>query len=281
VTPEQNYSWNYARAFTAQHRYWCWVTMPGRTLEDIQRSGEFLVHAIRTMYAAAGRRIAVMGHSQGGMSMRWALRFWPDTRAMVDDVIGMAGSNHGTRTLPCGGPRPTCPPADWQQSDKANFIAALNSGAETFAGISYTEIYSHTDEVVTPNASAATSSSSLHTGAGMISNIATQQICPLDVYEHLTVGTIDPVAYALAMDALDHPGPADPSRIRRSVCLQPVQPYADVTNVRTALEVLAAAPGLLTVSLPVNLVGAEEVSAEPPLRCYVFAAGCASAPAAG
>jgi hypothetical protein len=175
VTPEQNYSWNYARAFTAQHRYWCWVTIPDRTLEDIQRSGEFLVHAIRTMHAAAGRRIAVMGHSQGGMSMRWALRFWPDTRAMVDDVIGMAGSNHGTRTLPCGGLRPTCPPADWQQSDKANFIAALNSGAETFAGISYTEIYSHTDEVVTPNASAASSSSSLRTGAGMISNVATQR----------------------------------------------------------------------------------------------------------
>jgi hypothetical protein len=281
VTPEQNYSWNYARAFTAQHRYWCWVTMPDRTLEDIQRSGEFLVHAIRTMYAASGRRIAVMGHSQGGMSMRWALRFWPDTRAMVDDVIGMAGSNHGTRTLPCGGLRPLCPPADWQQSDRAAFIAALNSGAETFAGISYTEIYSHTDEVVTPNTSAAHSSSSLHTGAGMISNVATQQVCPLDVYEHLTVGTIDPVTYALVMDALGHPGPADPTRISRSVCLQVVQPYADVADVRTGLEVLRAAPGLLTVSLPVNLVGAEEVRAEPALRCYVFAAGCASAPAAG
>jgi hypothetical protein len=280
VTPEQNYSWNYARAFTAQHRYWCWVTMPDRTLEDIQRSGEFLVHAIRTMHAAAGRRIAVMGHSQGGMSMRWALRFWPDTRALVDDVIGMAGSNHGTRALPCGGLRPLCPPADWQQSATARFIAALNSGAETFAGISYTEIYSHTDEVVTPN-SRTESSSSLHTGAGAISNVATQQICPLDVYEHLTVGTIDPVTYALVMDALDHPGPADPARISRAVCLQVVQPYADLTHVSTALQVLAAAPGLLTVSLPVNLVGAEMVPAEPPLRCYVFAAGCAATPAAG
>lgn len=36
---------------------------------------------------------AVLGHSQGGMVMRWSLRFWPDTRAMVADVIGMAGSN--------------------------------------------------------------------------------------------------------------------------------------------------------------------------------------------
>jgi hypothetical protein len=281
VTPEQNYSWNYARAFTAQHRYWCWVTMPDHTLQDIQRSGEFLVHAIRTMHAATGRRIAVMGHSQGGMSMRWALRFWPDTRAMVDDVIGMAGSNHGTTALPCGGLRPECPPADWQQGSKAKFIEALNSGAETFAGISYTEVYSRTDEVVTPNSTAAGSSSSLRTGDGMISNVATQQICPLDAYEHLTVGTIDPVTYALVRDALEHPGPANPARISRSVCLQAFQPYADVANIRTGLEVLSAAPGLLTVSLPVNLVGAEMVPAEPPLRCYVFADGCASTPAAG
>jgi phage FluMu protein gp41 len=32
------------------------------------------------MYAMARRQIAIIGHSQGGMSMRWPLRFWPDTR---------------------------------------------------------------------------------------------------------------------------------------------------------------------------------------------------------
>lgn len=30
------------------------------------------------------------------MVPRWALRFWPDTRAMVDDVIGLDPSHHGT-----------------------------------------------------------------------------------------------------------------------------------------------------------------------------------------
>ena len=70
--------------------------MPMHTLNDIQVAAEYLVHAIRRMHRLSGRRIAVMGHSQGGMSMRWALRFWPDTRPMVDDVIGFAGSNHGT-----------------------------------------------------------------------------------------------------------------------------------------------------------------------------------------
>ena len=48
VTPEQNYSWNYERAFTAQGRPWCAVTMPQHTEADIQIAGEYLVYAIRT-----------------------------------------------------------------------------------------------------------------------------------------------------------------------------------------------------------------------------------------
>jgi hypothetical protein len=276
VTPAQNYSWNYERAFRAQHRAWCTVTMPFHTLGDIQTAGEYLVYAIRTMHARAGRRIAVMGHSQGGMSMRWALRFWPDTRKMVDDVIGVAGSNHGTSSaalsLPAGS---KLPPASLQQQAGSRFIKALNSGVETFTGISYTEIYTHTDEVVQPNNTAANSSSSLHGGGGMTTNVATQNICHGDIYEHLTVGTIDPTTYALVMDALTHAGPAQPARIGRTSCSKLYQPGVDPANVQNYLQILAGAPGLLAVSVPfVNLVGAPEVTKEPALRCYVYAQGC-------
>jgi len=276
VTPVQNYSWNYERAFRAQHRAWCTVTMPFHTLGDIQTAGEYLVYAIRTMHSRAGRRVAVMGHSQGGMSMRWALRFWPDTRAMVDDVIGMAGSNHGTSSAALAVPEGAkLPPASLQQGAGSKFIQALNSGAETFTGISYTEIYTHTDEVVQPNNTAANSSSSLHGGGGRITNVATQDVCHGDLYEHLTIGTIDPTTYALVMDALTHAGPADPARVGHASCSKLYQPGVDPTNVQTYLQVLMAAPGLLAVSVPfVNLVGAPEVSKEPALRCYVYATGC-------
>jgi hypothetical protein len=277
VTAAQNYAWNYERAFTAQGRPWCAVTMPHSTLIDIQTSGEYLVHAIRHEYAKAGRRIAVMGHSQGGMSMRWALRFWPDTRAMVDDVIGMAGSNHGTTVHDlCVVGLTNCVPAVWQQHAGAAFIAALNSRAETFAGISYTEIYTHTDEVVRPNGSnGTTSSSALSTGHGRITNVATQDVCPHDRDEHLLVGTVDPVAYALATDALDHPGPAQPTRIDPAVCNDLYQPGIDPANAQNLIQVFLGLPGLAAVTTPdVNLVGAPEVPSEPPLRCYVFASGC-------
>jgi hypothetical protein len=269
ATVDQNYSWNWEPALTKLGIPWCAYDAPAHTLEDIQVSGEYLVYAIRTMHAMAGRRIAVMGHSQGGMSMRWALRFWPDTRAMVDDVIGFSGSNHGTTTATAC--QLGCPAADWQQAATAEFIAALNSYAETFAGISYTEIYTHTDEVVTPN-HGEHASAALHGGGGEITNVATQDICPSDPYEHLAIGTIDPVAYALAVDALTHAGPADPSRIDRTVCSQLVMPGVDPASANSYLQVLAVLPGQLAVAVPgVNIVGVRELGGEPPLACYVFA----------
>jgi len=276
VTPQQNYSWTYEPAFDAQHRYWCAVTMPFHTYGDIQTAGEYLVHAIRVMHRRAGRRIGVVGHSQGGMSMRWALRFWPDTRSMVDDVIGMAPSNDGTKSLPtCGlAGVTTCTPAVWQQQANAGFIQALNSRAETFKGISYTVIYSHMDEVVTPN-SRTDSSSSLHTGQGRITNVAVQDICPADLDEHLLTGTIDPTTYALVMDALTHKGPADPARISRSVCGHLYMPYVDPLSLNTYLQPLEALPNLAVTPVPMmTLSGAPMLKAEPRLRCYVYAKGC-------
>lgn len=276
VTPYQNYSWNYEKAFTAQGRYWCQVTLPFHTLGDIPTSAQYIVNAIRTMHRVTGRQIAVMGHSQGGMSMRWALRFWPDTRPMVDDIIGVAGDNHGSTALAdCIVGLTYCMPAVWQQGANSHYIAALNSGTETFAGISYTEIYTHNDEVVTPSDSNATASSALHYGAGQITNVATQAICAADPNEHLTVGTFDPITYALVMDALTHAGPADPSRIDRAVCTQLYMPYVDAISANTWLPVLAAAPNLASVAIPdVSFAGAPLLAREPALPCYVYATGC-------
>lgn len=275
VTAAQNYAWNWEPALDRLGIPWCAYTAPHSTLDDIQVSGEYLVNAIRTMYSMAHRPIAIMGHSQGGMSMRWALRFWPDTRTMVDDVIGFSGSNHGTTA---GGPsicQPSgCPPADWQQFAGSNFIGALNSYAETFPGISYTEIYTHTDEVVQPN-SGPNASAALHTGGGQITNVATQDICPADTYEHNAIGTVDPVAYTLAVDALTHPGPADPSRIPQSVCLQTFMPGVNPLNVGANLLALRGAPGVISVGatfLAPTTTGVQNTSSEPPLACYVFAA---------
>ena len=133
------------------------------------------------------------------MVPRWALRFWPGTRALVDDQIGLAPSNHGTESAQfvCGN---GCAPAVWQQAAGSHFINALNSRQETFPGISYTQVYTRTDEVVTPNSN-DNGSSSLHGGGGAITNVAIQDVCPADLTEHNGLGTADNTAYALAIDA--------------------------------------------------------------------------------
>ena len=251
VNPDVNFDWNYEPAFTDAGIAWCAVTLPNHGMSDIQIGAEYIVSALRTMSAAAGHAVDVVGYSQGGMISRWALKYWPDTRADVTDVVGIDPSNHGTLDADalC---LVACAASIWQQQDHSHFLAALNAGQETYAGIDYTQVYSLEDEVVVPNFGPA-ASSALHTGPGNISNIAVQSICPLDVADHITMGTTDPVGFAVVMDALTHPGPAVASRISRSVCstlLMPaINPLTLLPNeLRLATQVatsLATAPLLL------------------------------------
>jgi hypothetical protein len=264
LDPAANYAWNYERAFSSMHWPYCAVTLPEHATGDIQIAGEYVVYALRTIARTARRRVDVLGYSQGGMVPRWALRFWPDTRALVHDLVAIDPSNHGTLDADaiCHG---LCSAAEWQQASTAHFIAALNSYAETFAGIDYTVIFSHTDEVVVPNLDAS-GSSALHTGAGKIENVAVQQICPADLSEHLAMGTYDPVAYALAVDALTHEDVADPARIPPAVCAQLFQPGVDPSTFVIDYAAYASAIGLAQA-------GAPQVGAEPPLDPYVFRNG--------
>ena len=260
LNPDVNFGWNYEKVFSAQGRPWCAVTLPGHAMGDIQIAGQYVASALRTMHTrAGGRKVSVVGFSQGGMVPRWALKYWPDTRAMVDDMISLDPSNHGTLDAypVCA---VGCAPALWQQQSGSNFLAALNKGGETFAGISYTQVYTATDEVVVPNLGPAPSSA-LTTGAGTISNVQVQSICPVHVSEHLSMGTQDPVGYALVMDALTHTGPAQAARISPSVCGQVIFPGIDpVTE--------PADFGAVVLSAAEQLATYPHVAAEPALAPY-------------
>ena len=264
LDPGSNYSWNYERALNALGWPYCTITLPYHAMGDIQVAGEYLVYALRTVAHMSGGRIDILGYSQGGMVPRWALRFWPDTRDLVRSFVALDPSNHGTldAQVAC---QTRCPPAYWQQATGAHFLQALNSGAETFAGIDYTVVYSRTDEIVTPNLDAS-GSSSLHTGDGAIANIAVQDICPNDASDHLAMGTDDPVGYALALDAFTHDGLASPGRIPLSVCAQAVQPGVDLTSFPVDYATFLGAVGVAAAQSP-------EDSAEPPLAPYVYPRG--------
>ena len=262
LNPSTDYGYGWEPALSKLGWPYCAVTLPGNAMGDIQVAGEYVVYAIRTMHAAYGGRIDIVGHSQGGMVPRWALRFWPDTRAMVDDLVGLSPSNHGTLdAIPACAQ--SCAPAFWQQRSDAAFIAALNSAQETFPGISYTNIYTNTDEVVVPNFGPA-ASSSLTGGGGAITNVAIQSVCPADLTEHLGIGIYDNTAYQLALDALTHPGPADPSRVAATTCLSPLMPGIDPST-------FAADYANTLASVASTVATSPQTTAEPPLACYVTA----------
>jgi triacylglycerol esterase/lipase EstA (alpha/beta hydrolase family) len=192
------------------------IDLPARGVVDIQESSEYVVYAVRTIFALTGRRIAVVGHSQGGLEPRWALTWWPDMRRKIDEVVTLATPHHGTyvANLDCAVP---CTPAVWQMNIGAHFMAALNRGDETPGRVDYTSIFTLNDELVQPQAPRSTSS--LAGGA----NVLVQNVCPGRPVNH--VGMLrDPVVFALVLDALRHRGPADPSRVDRSTCTRATLP---------------------------------------------------------
>ena len=56
------------------------------------------------------------------------------------------------------------------------------------------------------------------------------------------MGSYDPVAYAAAIDAFTHPGPAVPARVPRSVCATPFQPEVDPLTSRPTTPRTPAEP---------------------------------------
>ena len=202
VTREQNWGWGYWPALKAAGFEVCWVQLPDQATGDIQLSAEYVARAVELMAARSGEKVDILGHSQGGLSPRWAIKFFP-SGALVDDYVGLASPNHGSaaadRRIDRGS---ACPAACWQMRTESDFIAALNAGDETPGGISYTNIFTTNDELVIPYSSSRGR--------------------PIDHF--LIAG--DSVTWQLTLDALTHDGGADPDRLRGFTCLKLALPGA-------------------------------------------------------
>ena len=89
-------------------------------------------------------------------------------------------------------------------SPRAAASASFAARIETPGRVSYTQITTRYDEVVTPYLSAYLAPGRKTT------NITVQDLCPADVNEHVFIPT-DPVAIQLVLNALTRKGPADPA----------------------------------------------------------------------
>ncbi len=67
-----------------------------RGLEEISKSAEQLkAFTQRVLRATGADKVSMVGHSQGGMMPRYYIKFLGGARH-VDDLVGIAPSNHGT-----------------------------------------------------------------------------------------------------------------------------------------------------------------------------------------
>ncbi len=251
TTPHESWSWGYQRALHADGFAVCTVRLPDYGLGSVTRSAEYVVAAARIAIHRSGRRIAIIGHSQGGELAVWATRFWPDVARGVRDVVALGsplnGTDLGNELCALG----RCAALAWQSSRGSRTIAALRR-APVPRRVHTTAIATRYDEIVRPQPAV-----NRIRGAR---SILLQDVCAQDPVDHnLLLG--DPIGYALAVDAITHPGVADPRRIPASACQQTFIPNGDFAGASAGLaSVVRFFTGLLDPR--------RFVSSEPPVPAY-------------
>ena len=200
---DMSVSWNLISPSLVQRGYCVFALDYGnRGTGRIQDSAaELKAFVERVLRATGARKVAIVGHSQGGMMPRYYMRFLGGADK-VAELIGLVPSNHGT-TNPGALLIPNCI-ACRQQAADSQFIERLNRGDETPGErVSFTQITTRYDEVVTPYQSAFLQ-------GPKTTNVVVQDKCPSDPFEHIGI-IYDPVALQWVRKALARQGqPANP-----------------------------------------------------------------------
>ncbi|MEU0964625.1 alpha/beta fold hydrolase [Streptomyces sp. NPDC005917] len=175
-------------------------------LGPIDKSAQQLSAYVDKVLSATGAAKAdLVGHSQGGMMPRYYLRFLGGA-AKVNALVGLAPDNHGATLSGLTNLLPYFPGAEdlitaatpglADQIPGSAFLTKLNSGGDTVPGVHYTVIATKYDEVATPWQSQYLS------GSG-VDNVLLQDLCPLDLSEHVAIGIFDRIAFHEVANALD------------------------------------------------------------------------------
>jgi triacylglycerol lipase len=178
-----------------------------RATEDVRDSAQELkLFTERVLEATGAAKVSMVGHSQGGMMPRYYIKYLGGDQ-VVDDLVGVAPSNHGSSITGPPGMNPLAPildalmPALGQQAAGSAFLTDLNAGDETPGDVSYTQITTEYDEIVRPHTSGYLASGPRTT------NLTIQDVCRLDLSEHVLIPA-SLITIAVTIDALTREGPA-------------------------------------------------------------------------
>jgi len=174
----------------------------------------------RVLAATGASKVDLVGHSQGGGLMpQWYLRF-DGGAAKVHHLVGLSPSSHGTTASGtahlvdavtdvlghAGKPLGLDSPAFKDQTIGSPVLQQLYAKGDTEPGVTYTDIVTKTDLIVTPY-----TNQFLKAGPGAtVHNILLQDVCPLDLTGHGGLA-YDPNVYQLVLNALD-PAHTEPVR---------------------------------------------------------------------
>ncbi|WP_329408361.1 alpha/beta fold hydrolase [Streptomyces sp. NBC_00704] len=168
-------------------------------------AGQLSAFVDKVLAATGAAEVDLVGHSQGGMMPRYYLKFLGGA-AKVGALVGIAPDNHGATLSGLTKLLPYFPGAEdlitaatpglADQLPGSEFLTRLNAGGDTVPGVRYTVIATRYDEVATPWRSQYLS------GSG-VRNVLLQDLCPVDLSEHVAIGLLDRIAFHEVANALD------------------------------------------------------------------------------
>ncbi|MET7647484.1 alpha/beta fold hydrolase [Streptomyces sp. NPDC005426] len=177
-----------------------------------ESAGQLAVFVDKVLASTGAPKADLVGHSQGGMMPNYYLKFLGGG-PKVNALVGIAPDNHGTTLLGLTKLLPYFPgagdlldagaPGLADQVAGSPFVTKLNSVPDTVPGVHYTVIATRYDEVVTPYRTQFLNGPDVH-------NVLLQDLCPVDLSEHVLIGTTDKIAYHEVANALD-PAHATPT----------------------------------------------------------------------
>ncbi|MGW6706589.1 esterase/lipase family protein [Streptomyces sp. NPDC054956] len=177
-------------------------------------AGQLDAFVDKVLASTGAAKTDIVGHSQGGMMPRYYLKFLGGA-AKVNALVGLAPDNHGTTLNGLTQLLPYFPGAEdlissttpglADQIAGSAFQNKLNEGGDTVPGVTYTVIATRYDEVVTPYRSQFLDGPNVR-------NVLLQDLCVLDLSEHVAIGLTDRIAWHEAVNALD------PAHADRTTC---------------------------------------------------------------
>jgi len=187
------YGFNYG-ATLASFELWPFIGPRIDGLGHIESSAKELSSFVNRVLSKTGAsKVDLVGHSQGGMMPNYYIKNLGGA-AKVNELIGLAPSNHGTtldgvtefvERFPFATEITTAlieflgAPSLTEQTEKSSFMTRLfGSGDPVVSGVRYVVIETTHDEVVTPYTHA------FLTGSG-VTNITIQSQCPSDPVAHI------------------------------------------------------------------------------------------------